>query len=310
LNQYLTPVTHPLLPSKAAPGQLSVAEIHNALYLIGQLPKKKYYVFGTPIAQSMSPTLHNTGFEVLGLPHYYDIFESDDVAAVKPIIEDVEFGGGSVTIPHKISIIPFLDQITEHSKSIGAVNTILVDENRNGRKLIGDNTDWLGIFHSIKDLIEINPKTTSLIIGAGGTSRAALYALHQLGVSTIYLYNRTQSKITELIDHFPTYGIVPLSSLSEQILNPPQIIISTIPATSNLEIPDEVFSFGKGGVIVEMAYKPRRTKLLIKGNEKGWICIEGIQVLIEQGVWQFKSWIGINAPRNIICKNVYEKYNL
>ncbi|CAI2167751.1 3888_t:CDS:2 [Funneliformis geosporum] len=309
LNQHLTPVTHPLLPSKAAPGQLSVAEIHKSLHLIGQLPKKKYYLFGTPIAHSMSPTIHNTGFEVLGLPHYYDIFESEDVTAVKPIIEDVEFGGGSVTIPHKISIIPLLDQITEHSKLIGAVNTILVDESKNGRKLIGDNTDWLGIFHSIKDSIEINSKTTGLIIGAGGTSRAALYALHQLGVSTIYVYNRTQSKITELIDNFPKYGIAPLSSLSEPIPKPPQIIVSTIPATSNLVIPNEIFSFGKGGVIVEMAYKPRRTKLLIKGDENGWIGIEGIQVLIEQGVWQFKNWTGRKAPKNIICQNVYQKYN-
>ncbi|CAG8751378.1 7158_t:CDS:1, partial [Acaulospora morrowiae] len=84
LNQFLTPVTHPLLPSKAAPGQLSVREINQALHLIGQLPSKKYYIFGTPVSSSLSPTIHNTGFKTLGLPYFYDIFESQDVEAVKP----------------------------------------------------------------------------------------------------------------------------------------------------------------------------------------------------------------------------------
>ncbi|RIA91003.1 Shikimate dehydrogenase [Glomus cerebriforme] len=309
LNQYFTPVTHPLLPSKAASGQLSVAEIHKGLHLIGQLPKKKFYLFGTPIAHSMSPTIHNTGFDVLGLPYHYDLFESEDVKAVKPIIEDIEFGGASVTIPHKINIIPLLDQITEQSKLIGAVNTITVMESEAGRKLIGDNTDWLGIFYSIKPLIEIDSKTTGLVIGGGGTSRAGIFALHQLGVSTIYLYNRTQDKIKELIDQFPTYGIIGLSSLSEPIQNPPRIIVSTIPATSNLEIPNEIFSSGKGGVIVEMAYKPRRTQLLKKGDEKEWIGVEGVQVLIEQGLCQFEKWTGRKAPRNIIEEIVYKKYD-
>ncbi|GBC05867.1 hypothetical protein RclHR1_06490002 [Rhizophagus clarus] len=311
LNQTFTPVTHPLLPLKAAPGQLSVAEIHKGLHLIGQLPKKKFYLFGNPIVHSMSPTIHNTGFEILGLPHHYDLFESENVEAVKPIIEDIEFGGASVTIPHKISIIPFLDQISVHSKSIGAVNTIIVTENETGRKLIGENTDWLGIFYSIKPLIEINSETVGLVIGGGGTSRAGIYALHQLGLQTIYLYNRTQAKIEELKNQFPKYGIVGLSSLSDEQIKqkPPQIIVSTIPATSNIEIPYELFASGKGGVIVEMAYKPRRTQLLEKGAEKGWIGVEGIQVLIEQGLCQFEEWTGRRAPRNIIEENVYRKYN-
>ncbi|RHZ89728.1 hypothetical protein Glove_11g33 [Diversispora epigaea] len=312
LNQFLTPVTHSLLPSKAAPGQLSVCEIHQALHLIGQLPKKKYYIFGTPISHSMSPTLHNAGFKVLGLPHFYDIFESKDVSAVKPIIEDPEFGGASVTIPHKINIIPYLDEISEHAKAIGAVNTIITktDEN-NKRKLIGDNTDWLGIFHSIKDLIEIDSNTSALIIGAGGTSRAALHAVNQLGVNNIYLYNRTLENANILVKEFPTYGIQPLTSLSNSLPISPKIIISTIPATvANLDIPDELFNSGKGGVSVEMAYKPRRTKFLEKSESMGWHGIEGIRVLIEQGIFQFEKWTGRRAPKELMEEEVMKKYNL
>ncbi|CAG8605737.1 10518_t:CDS:2, partial [Diversispora eburnea] len=311
LNQFLTPVTHSLLPSKAAPGQLTVCEIYQALHLIGQLPKKKYYLFGTPISHSMSPTLHNTGFKVLGLPHFYDIFESQDVSAVKPIIEDPEFGGASVTIPHKINIKPYLDEISEHAKAIGAVNTIITknDEN-NKRKLIGDNTDWLGIVYSIKDLIEIDSNTSALIIGAGGTSRAALYAVNQLGVKNIYLYNRTLENANILIKEFSTYGIKPLTSLSNSLPIPPKIIISTIPATANLDIPDELFKSGKGGVSIEMAYKPRRTKFLEKSESMGWHGIEGIRILIEQGIFQFEKWTGKRAPREFMEEEVMKKYNI
>ncbi|CAG8526249.1 3567_t:CDS:2 [Scutellospora calospora] len=309
LNEFLTPVTHPLLPSKAAPGQLSISEIHQALHLIGQLPKKNYYLFGTPISHSMSPTIHNTGFKTLGLPHYYDLFESENVEDVKPILEDSQFGGASVTIPHKLNIMKYLDRLSEHATIIGAVNTIIVETDSNGnRKLVGDNTDWLGMFHLIKPLVKIDSTTSGLIIGAGGTSRAALYALHQLGVSTIYMYNRTQSKISDLVSQFPTYGIIPITSLSQTLTQSPQIIISSIPATSNMEFPDEIFQFGKG-VIVEMAYKPRRTNLLKKGEEKGWIGIEGIQILIEQGIHQFEKWTKRKAPRNFIKDNTLEKYN-
>ncbi|CAG8560014.1 38662_t:CDS:2 [Gigaspora margarita] len=308
LNEFLTPVTHPLLPSKAAPGQLSVSEIHQALHLIGQLPKKNFYLFGTPISHSMSPVIHNTGFETLGLPHYYDLFETENIENVKPILQDLQFGGASVTIPHKINIMKYLDHISEHAKLIGAVNTIIVENDLNGnRKLIGDNTDWLGIFHLVKPLLRIGSSSSGLIIGAGGTSRAGLYALHQLGISTIYIYNRTSEKISDLASQFPTYGIIPLTSLSQTLTQPPQIIISAIPATSNLEFPDEIFQFNRG-IIVEMAYKPRRTNLLKKGEEKGWIGIEGIQLLIEQGIHQFERWTGKNAPRNIIEEITLKKY--
>ncbi|CAG8654123.1 32639_t:CDS:1, partial [Racocetra persica] len=277
LNEFLTPVTHPLLPSKSAPGQLSVSEIHQALHLIGQLPKKNFYLFGTPISHSVSPVIHNTGFEVLGLPHHYDLFESENIEDVKPILQDSQFGGASVTVPHKISIMKYLDHISEHAKLIGAVNTVIVEVDSNGnRKLVGDNTDWLGIFHLVKPLVSIDSTSSGLVIGAGGTSRAAIYTLHQLGISTIYVYNRTLAKITDLVTHFPTCGIVPLTSLSQTFSQSPQIIISTIPGTSVMEFPDEIFQCDKG-VIVEMAYKPRRTNLLKKGEEKGWIGIEGIQ---------------------------------
>ncbi|CAG8786446.1 10174_t:CDS:1, partial [Acaulospora morrowiae] len=199
-----------------------------------------------------------------------------DVEAVKPVIEDPEFGGASVTIPHKLSIMSYIDELSEHAKTIGAVNTIIAKDRDGSKRLFGDNTDWLGIFHSVKPLIEIDSNTSALIIGAGGTSRAALYAVNKLGVNHIYLYNRTPEKVDALIENFPSYGIHPVKSLSQQLPMTPQIIISTIPATANLEISDELLKSDKG-VCVEMPYRPRETKLTKKCKERGWYVVEGIQ---------------------------------
>ncbi|CAG8543766.1 7219_t:CDS:2, partial [Ambispora gerdemannii] len=321
LNKAFTPVTHPVLPTKAAPGQLSIAEIHEGLHLIGLLPKKKFYIFGTPISHSLSPTLHNTGFEMFGFPYHYNLFETENIVDVKPVIEDSEFGGASVTIPYKVDVIPLLDELSEHVKIIGAVNTIIVKEldketsaSTKKRILYGENTDWLGIFFCIKRINDkntspIDSKSSALIIGAGGTSRAAIYAIHKLGIPKIYLYNRTHKKATDLISEFPSsYGLTAIQSLSDRLLTSPQIIVSTIPAENDLEFPNEIFAFGKHGIVVELPYKPRRTRLLEKAeHEHGWIGVEGVQVLIEQGIWQFELWTGRRAPRDSMTQKVLEK---
>ncbi|CAG8676308.1 2330_t:CDS:1, partial [Paraglomus occultum] len=167
----------------------------------------------------------------------------------------------------------YLNEVSEAAKQIGAINTIIVVRDKdNKRLLLGDNTDWLGIMYSIERALKDNNCTyqgsAGLVIGAGGTSRAALYALHHLGISPIYLFNRTLANAQSLAATFPSeYGIIIIPSLSEPLSSPPQIIVSTIPATADVEIPKEILKFteiskNKVGVIVEMAYKSRKTKLL------------------------------------------------
>ncbi|KAF9471493.1 hypothetical protein BDN70DRAFT_938911 [Pholiota conissans] len=144
LNSTFSPVSHPLLPNKAAPGQLSFRQIQQALHLMGLLPSRKFYLFGTPISQSMLPSLHNTAFDVLGLPHEYQLLETQDVGEkIKVVITAPDFGGASVTIPYKLDVIPLLDKLTPAAEAIGAVNTIIpqISSKQGGssRVLIGDN---------------------------------------------------------------------------------------------------------------------------------------------------------------------------
>ena len=323
LNASFSPITHPLLSVKAAPGQLSFAQIQTTLNLIGQLPAKRYFLFGTPISASPSPTLHNTGFQLLGLPHKYGLFETAEVDdRIKELVRAPDFGGASVTIPHKLTVIPLLDQLTEHAKAIGAVNTIISQKAPDGSiSLLGDNTDWIGIHNTIKASLpnEHRTPTTGLVIGAGGTSRAALYALNSLGLKRIYIYNRTRDSAQKLAAVFPkSYNIVVIDSLEAFPDDPPSVIVSTVPASATTTSSDTsaALRFTSGlfqsnnGVVVDMAYRPFETPLLsLASHAQGWRRVSGIDVLLEQGFAQFLAWTGRRVSRKRVAEQVWAKYS-
>ena len=321
LNTTLSPITHPLMSVSAAPGQLSFVQIQTALHLVGLLPARSYHLLGTPIGASPSPTLHNTGFKTLGLPHKYSLFETSEVDnSIVRLLRSPEFGGASVTIPHKLAIMPLLDELTTHAKTIGAVNTIIAENAPDGsRTLRGDNTDWIGIRNCILAKLPANtaPPAAALIIGAGGTSRAALYAVHSLGIKQIYLYNRTRSSAEALRNAFPNYNIKILRSLDSFPGDAPNVIISTVPGSATttrkgapgLLLTKALFS-SAWGVAVDMAYKPAETPLLsLAAAAQGWKVVRGVDVLLEQGFAQFELWTGRRCPRKEVSAKVWDKYN-
>ena len=343
LNPYFSPLYHPLMPAAAAPGQLPFVDIQKALHLMGQIPAKKYYLFGTPIAHSQSPTIHNTSFATLGLPHQYSLFETDGVdGRIESLVNSPDFGGASVTIPHKLTIIPLLSSLSPHAETIGAVNTIIAKDVNGKRELHGDNTDWLAIRNTAAAnlLHPINATVSALVIGAGGTSRAAIYALHDLGIGHIYIYNRTQSSARDLSKSFPAqYNIVVLESLDEFPFGAPSVVVSTVPATAtslarnkedSLYLPKSTLSHPTGGVVIDMAYKPAYTPLLQLASLVSedlarqsrpspppgeapspvptWTRVPGIAILLEQGHHQFEMWTGRRAPRAAVQKAVWDRY--
>ena len=319
LNTCLTPVTHPLLPSKAAPGQLSFAEIQRALHLCGLLPARQFYIFGTPIAHSMSPTLHNTAFEVLGLPHTYSLFETPTVDdEIRRVIRAEDFGGASVTIPFKLDVMPLLDGLSDAAKAIGAVNTIVP---RDG-SLYGENTDYLGIVAAVRGRAS-GAVEAALVIGAGGTARAAVYALMTLGVREVYVFNRTRAKAEAIAAAFDgqeqgATRVRAIEALGAWPSTPPRVIVSTVPgdattttqSTSALHLPTTLFT-APTGVVVDMAYKPAETPLLRLAAETapGWARVRGVEVLLEQGYVQFETWTGRPCPKEQARARVLAKYD-
>lgn len=307
LNPILTPVTHPALPIMAAPGQLSVKEIHSALYLLGGLPPKRFFIAGTPVVKSPSPLLHNACYKVLGFPHQYDRLDTGDAKQLADHIASLgaSFGGASVTIPLKVDIIPYLDELSDDAKNIGAINTIVPV----GGKLVGYNTDFIGIMEAFKRAcVSVTPDASALIVGAGGTARAAIYALHAMGFSNIYVLNRTISKAKEVAKLFPAnYNVKALvESAISRVLNL-VAVMSCIPAQhaidasllTNLKTVLVKTKPGAVPVLLDAAYRPTVTPIMELASSLNWKTIPGKEMLLYQGVEQFRLWLGTAAPINV-----------
>ena len=302
LNEFLTPVSHPALPLKAAPGQLSAAEIRTALTLHGEIEPKKYYLFGSPVAQSKSPAMHNACFKAAGLPHSYSLYETGNAQDLQKILHSEDFGGASVTIPLKLDIMPLLHEISEDAKAIGAVNTIVAQRSRteNGRPyLIGSNTDWQGMVKVLKNAGARpgNGPQSALVIGGGGTARAAIFALHAMKYSPIYILGRSTGKIEELVADFPQdYNLRALTTAQDVTkLAIPTVAIGTIPGDRAID--DAIATIfsqivrQSDGILLEMAYKPAVTPLMQLAT--GWKTVAGLEVLAAQGYYQSIAWTGI-----------------
>jgi len=307
LNPVLTPIAHPSLPAKAAPGQLSLKEINECLSLIGTLDPLRFYLLGTPIAHSRSPALHNSLFAEVGLPHRYSLHETLDAESAIAVAHDEDFGGASVTIPHKETIIPFLDELTPEATAMGAVNTIIPVTRKGRRVLIGDNTDWIGIqsSFSLRDPRGTGRQYPGLVIGNGGTAKSAVYSLSRMGVSPIYVACRSPSKLKAM----EKYGIVFISSTREarDISEGPAYAVSTIPGnvTMDAKLTDVISailsipSSASDRQFLEMAYLPRETSTMRLAKHLKWDTIPGAAPLTLQGLRQFELWTGLKVPTSL-----------
>lgn len=307
LNPVLTPISHPSLPAKAAPGQLSLKEINQCLSLMGAIDPLRFYILGTPIAHSRSPALHNSLFKEVGLPHHYSHHETLDAKSAVTVTQDADFGGASVTIPHKETIIPFLDELTEEATAMGAVNTIIPVTRKGRRHLIGDNTDWIGIqlSFSSRDPRGTGRRFPGLVIGNGGTAKSAVYSLSRMGVTPIYVACRSPDKLKAM----EKYGIVFISSEKEaqNISEGPAYAVSTIPGNVTIDstltgIISAILSAPSTAVeqqFLEMAYLPRETPTMRLAKHFRWETIPGSVPLMLQGLRQFELWTGFKVPTSL-----------
>ena len=276
--------------------------------------RKNIYLFGYPISHSHSPFLQNTTYELLSLPWMYTLFESMSVPDFLKLLHQPDTVGSAVTMPHKVTIIPHLDRLTDEGHVIGAVNTIIIVEEGGKRTYTGTNTDCIGIRDAL--LSKSAParegdngqgSTAGMVIGGGGTTRAAVYALNKyLGCSPIYLVNRYRQEVRDVLDHFSDtlqVELIHLSSVAEaDKIEAPRYIVGAIPDFPPLspaevtvrEIATNVFGKESKGVFLDMCYKPRWTTLLGIAKEKGWETVDGIEAMISQGLAQISIWSGLS----------------
>jgi len=270
-----------------------------------------YGIFGHPVKHSLSPDMHNSAFNTLGLNSVYVAFDIDpeSIEEATRAIRVMGIRGINITIPHKQTIIPYLDEVSPDAKLTGAVNTV---KNENG-KLLGYNTDVGGFLRAIREDLDFSPEGNTLfLIGAGGAARAVLSAFCMNGGAVVYITDIIKDKALELANQFKanfqniTIETVELDNqnLIEQKLNEADILVNASPAgmdsVGSLDIP--LTSLNKNAVVYDLVYKPPDTNLLKEAKQLGHKASGGLSMLLYQGAESFEIWTGENAPVEIMKK--------
>jgi shikimate dehydrogenase len=254
---------------------------------------KIYGIFGRPVAHSLSPAMHNAAFDSLGLNSVYVPFAVHNLPQAVEGLRGLNLGGVSVTIPFKEEIIPLLDEIDDQARIIGAVNTVV---NREGR-LWGTNTDWQGALAALREEINLAGQQV-LILGAGGAGRAIVYAVRQAG-GEVSVADEDEARARTLAREFGAAS-VPLAQAARE---PATVLINATPvgmAPQAEAIPLDPDSLSKFSVVMDIVYKPLRTRLLREAAAHGCRCIDGLQMLVHQGARQFELFTGQPAPVEIM----------
>jgi len=265
-------------------------------------------LFGYPVEHSLSPAMHNAAFEKLGLDCCYVTFSvkpellKDAVNAVKAL----NLAGVNVTVPHKEKVIPFLDEVDKEAAFIGAVNTI-VSKNE---KLKGYNTDGRGFMKMLSEAgIKVKNKNV-LVIGGGGASRAIGYYLCQ-NAAKLFLYDIDKKKAEKLIgDLNKIRGNVSLFSyprLGGQELSNIDVIINATPLglKKGDPLPVDVKLINRRHIVCDLIYK--NTPLLQQASKKGCKTLNGLGMLLWQGVFAFELWTGKKPPVEVMRKALVRK---
>ena len=254
-------------------------------------------VVGYPIGQSLSPIMHNTAFDERGLNAVYLAFETRDIEGCVKGMKAMGIRGMSVTLPHKVAVIPLLDEVDVLAKKIGAVNAIV---NNDGR-LVGYNTDAVGALRALEEKIQLSGKTC-LLIGAGGAARAVGFVLKEKGVK-LEVANRSAEKGRALALSL-SCPYIPLDELEKTCAD---VLIHTTPVgmTPNTDVSlvsGQIFK--KGMVVMDIIYNPLETRLLKVARDRGCLTINGLGMFIHQGAEQFRLWTGLEAPINAMTRAI------
>jgi shikimate dehydrogenase len=245
--------------------------------------------------------MHNAAFKALDLDWRYLLLPTplDQLEAVVGRIRSGELAGANVTIPHKQAVMPFLDEIDAAARAVGAVNTIV---RRDGR-LIGFNTDTFGFKRSLLETGIVIENRPCAILGAGGSARAVVYVLRELG-AWITIYARDVAKASVLSsDARPLGEVAHANPATRLIVNTtpvglsPNIAASPWPA--DVPLPPQALVF-------DLLNNPSRTRLMQQAEEQGLRAVNGWGMLVSQGAAAFKLWTGVEPPVEVMMTALRE----
>ena len=258
---------------------------------------KHFAVIGDPISHSLSPMLHQEIYQQLGLDASFEKIHviPDNLHS---FMNSNELDGFNVTIPHKQSVIPFLDELDESAQTIGAVNCI-----KNGK---GFNTDWIGFLQALEiNEFNLNGKDCT-ILGAGGAARAIAFGLVKAGVKSISIKNRTKDKAEQLLDWINS---VFTNNDPSEI---PDVIINCTPLgmwPETESMPMALNEIKSNLTLVDTIYNPIETEWLKLGKEKGAKVIGGLDMFIAQGLASADIWFGKKISETVDIEKIRQFLN-
>jgi quinate dehydrogenase len=272
--------------------------------------RKYLYLAGVHVTHSIAPPMHNYIAKSLNLPWHFANRECPTVQDALALFRAPTFAGGVVTMPYKKSIMPLLDELDPLATTLGACNNVYLTKDG---KLRGTNTDWRGIKGCLLSGTENGVNTgkgkPALIIGAGGASRAAVYALFkELECGEIYVVNRDAQEVADLLEDSKAYAsssasrqpkLTHITSVSQaEALPAPFYIVGTVPdfeakTEEEIKARDMLGTFlrkSEKGVLLDMCFKPRNTRILKAGRGNGWRVVDGTGVIGHQIEEQWRLW--------------------
>jgi shikimate dehydrogenase len=271
-------------------------------------------IIGNPVSHSMSPAIHNAAFKELGLDYVYLAFRVEDVeGAIRGVRALDNFCGLSVTIPHKVAVIPFLDEVSAVDAGIGSVNTVVKADGR----LVGLGTDGPGARKALIDAgATLNDKRI-LILGSGGAARALAFDLaHNASVSAISLLGVIQHELIRLASDLraKTSAVIEDALLDDRTLaaemEKADIVIHATPVGMHPGEEESLiprYLFHPGQAVMDIVYNPLRTKLLMDADDAGLLTISGLDMFVNQAVLQFEAWTKQAAPLEVMRRAVLER---
>lgn len=260
-------------------------------------------VIGKPVGHSLSPAIHNAAFRTSGLNFVYLAWQVDAIGdAIKGLRALGNFRGASVTIPHKVAAMQFLDQVEPTAKRIGAINTIVAEKG----ELIGYNTDATGALRALRESgVDLKGRRI-VVLGSGGAARAIAFALAaESGAGKLTLLGIEDSERTMLAQDIRSAAALTVEdacldeSTLSRVLPDSQVLIHCTPVgmspkTEATCVPASLLH--PGLAVMDIVYNPRETQLLKNAKRVGCKTIPGLDMFLNQAVTQFELWTGQPAP--------------
>lgn len=266
-------------------------------------------LLGWPVRHSISPQMHNAAFASRRMNWRYVPLPVRPERVKEAVygLRALSFRGANVTVPHKEAVMPYLDRWTPAAEAIGAVNTIIVDEDGS---MTGDNTDAAGFIADLRSQGVEPAGRSTLVLGAGGSARAVVYGLAEAGVERIMLLNRTASRAEELAatmrSYFPETRIG-AGSFPEDVADAAQHADLIVNCTSLGMEPhveglpwDEDVEFRSDQIVYDLVYNPAVTRLLQLASADGARALGGLGMLVHQGAIAWTRWTGEPAPIDVM----------